>query len=101
MTTMTGATNDECARRPGIHRTLRRRAAADLALFFVGAPENEMLLSLHQVRTNLEADLAEPFGAEAATLVAQAFVATVVRHRREIEAAGMVRRLDDRRKQFI
>jgi 7-keto-8-aminopelargonate synthetase-like enzyme len=63
-------------------------AAADLALFFVGAPENEMLVSLHEVRANLEAELAEAFGAEVAALMAQAFVAAVVGRRREIEAAG-------------
>ena len=63
-------------------------AAADLALYFVGASEDEMLASLHQTRTNLETDLAETFGAEVATAIAQAFVATVIRHRREIEAAA-------------
>jgi 7-keto-8-aminopelargonate synthetase-like enzyme len=64
-------------------------AAAELALFFVGQPEEEMLVSLHQVRTNLEAQLAETFGPEAATLFAQAFVATVAGHRREIDAGTM------------
>jgi hypothetical protein len=63
-------------------------AAADMALFFVGAPEEKMLASLHQTRINLEADLAETFGADVAAAIAEAFVATVVRHRREIEAAG-------------
>jgi hypothetical protein len=53
-------------------------AAADLALFFVGSPENGMLLSLYQVRANLEAELAETFGPDVADAVAQAFVATAV-----------------------
>jgi len=46
-------------------------AAADLALYFVGAPDEQMLASLHQTRTNLnlEADLAETFGAEVATAI--------------------------------
>jgi K+-sensing histidine kinase KdpD len=63
-------------------------AAADLALFFVGAPDEQMLASLQQTRINLETELSETFGAEVATAIAQAFVATVIRHRREIEAAG-------------
>lgn len=66
-------------------------AAADLALFFIGRPEEEMLVSLHQVRTNLEAQLAETFGPEVARLFAQAFVAAVAGHRREIDAAGTCR----------
>jgi hypothetical protein len=61
-------------------------AAADLALFFVGAPDEQMLASLHQTRTNLETELSETFGAEVAAAIAQAFVATVIRHRREIAA---------------
>jgi hypothetical protein len=63
-------------------------AAADLALYFVGAPDEQMLASLHQTRANLETDLAETFGAEVATAIAEAFVATVIRRRRELEAAG-------------
>lgn len=63
-------------------------AAADLALFFVGAPEDAMLLSLGQVRKNLEAKLVDTLGADAAVRFADAFVAAVVGHRREIEAAG-------------
>jgi hypothetical protein len=68
-------------------------AAADLALFFVGVPENEMLLSLYHVRANLEVELAEAFGPEVAALVAQAFVAAVVGRCREIEAAGAAGRV--------
>ena len=67
-------------------------AAADLALFFVGAPEEKMLASLHQTRINLEADLAETFGADVAAAIAEAFVAAVIGHRREIEAAGAMPR---------
>jgi 7-keto-8-aminopelargonate synthetase-like enzyme len=63
-------------------------AAADLALYFVGAPDEQMLASLHQTRTNLEADLAEAFGAEVAALIAETFCATVIWHRRELEAGG-------------
>ena len=63
-------------------------AAADLALYFVGAPDEQMLASLQQTRTNLETELTEMFGAEVATIVAQAFVSAVVGHRREIEGAG-------------
>jgi hypothetical protein len=47
-----------------------------------------MLASLHQTRTNLETELTEMFGADVAAAIAAAFVATVIRHRRELEAAG-------------
>jgi hypothetical protein len=30
----------------------------------------------------------QPFGADVAALIAESFVATVIRHRRELEAAG-------------
>jgi hypothetical protein len=63
-------------------------AAADLALFFVGAPDEQMLASLHQTRTNLETELSETFGADVAALIAETFCATVIRRRRELEAAG-------------
>jgi hypothetical protein len=63
-------------------------AAADLALFFVGQPEEKMLATLRQTRANLEAELSELWGADVAALYAEAFVAAVARHRREIEAAG-------------
>jgi 7-keto-8-aminopelargonate synthetase-like enzyme len=65
-------------------------AAADLGLFFVGAAESDMMAALHQVRSNLEAELAESFGADVAALMAQAFVAAVVGRRREIEHATPV-----------
>jgi K+-sensing histidine kinase KdpD len=60
-------------------------AAADLALLFVGTSEERMLQSLQQTRQNLTADLAEPFGAEIAALVAEAFVTAVARQKAEIE----------------
>jgi hypothetical protein len=63
-------------------------AAADLALYFVGAPDEQMLASLHQTRTNLETELSEPFGADVAALIAGTFCATVIRRRRELEAGG-------------
>jgi hypothetical protein len=63
-------------------------AAADLALFFVGVPENDMMVSLYEVRSNLGAQLSETLGSDVATLFAEAFVATVAGHRREIEAAA-------------
>ena len=60
-------------------------AAADLALFFVGQPEEKMIQSLHEVRANLETDLAETFSADIAGMIAAAFVDAVVCRRREIE----------------
>jgi hypothetical protein len=32
--------------------------------------------------------IGQPFGADVAALIAESFVATVIRHRRELEAAG-------------
>jgi hypothetical protein len=65
-------------------------AAADLALFFAGAPESEMMTALEGVRVNLAEQWAEPFGPETAAVLAQGFVAAVAGRRREIdaEAAG-------------
>jgi hypothetical protein len=68
-------------------------AAADLALLFVGVPDQEMLHSLAQVRSNVAAGLAECFAPKIASLIAEAFVAAVVGHRREIEAAGTTARV--------
>jgi hypothetical protein len=63
-------------------------AAADLALFFVGTPDEAMMESLRDVRSNLETQLSEKLGADVAALFAQAFVVAVVGHRGKIEAAG-------------
>ena len=68
-------------------------AAADVALLFVGTPEDVMLGALYQMRADLEAGLSEAFGADVAAMIAQSFVATVIRHRREIEAAGETSRV--------
>jgi len=67
--------------------------AADLALFFAGVPENKMMVELCQVRANLEIGLAETFGPDVAAAIAEAFVAAVAGHRREIDAAGTVPRV--------
>jgi hypothetical protein len=63
-------------------------AAADLALFFVGAPEHEMMLQLEQVQSNLAAELADTFGVEVAAEFARRFVTAVAGRRREIEAGA-------------
>ncbi len=65
-----------------------RDVAADLALFFVGEPEEKMLSALEQTRSNLEAEIAPILGAETAAAIAAAFTGAVIGHRREIEAAG-------------
>jgi ABC-type cobalamin transport system permease subunit len=62
--------------------------AANLALFFVGEPEEKMLAALEQTRRNIEAEIAPILGAEMAAAIATGFVGAVVGHRREIEAAG-------------
>ena len=61
------------------------KSAADLALFFVGVPEEAMKRSLLEAQSNLEAQLAEPFGPEIARDMAKAFVTAVAGRRREIE----------------
>ncbi|SIO50142.1 hypothetical protein SAMN05443247_06644 [Bradyrhizobium erythrophlei] len=63
-------------------------AANELALLYVGEPEEKMLAALHQARANLEAKLAELFGPDVAAMMAEAFVAAVIGRKREIEAAG-------------
>ena len=45
-----------------------------------------MIQSLHEVRANLETDLAETFSADIAGMIAAAFVDAVVCRRREIES---------------
>ena len=65
-----------------------RDEAANLALFFVGEPEEKMLAALEQTRRNLEAEIAPILGAEMAAEIATGFVGAVVGRRREIEAAG-------------
>jgi hypothetical protein len=62
-------------------------AAAGLASFFVGVDPDAMMLELYTIEANLEAAL-QPFGAEVAALIAETFFATVIRHRRELEAGG-------------
>jgi hypothetical protein len=57
-----------------------------LSLFFVGRPNDEMLVALNRTRENLKRDLADTLGAEVAGRIAEAFVETVIRHRRELEA---------------
>jgi hypothetical protein len=66
-------------------------AAADLALLFVGVPDQEMTQELHRVRSNLEVELAGPFGPDVAASIAQEFVKAVVGRRQEIDDAGSMR----------
>jgi len=65
-------------------------AAAELALFFVGVSHPEMMQSLVTMQANLQAGLAQTFGADVGTQIAAAFVATVVRRRREIGEPAQV-----------
>jgi hypothetical protein len=63
-------------------------AAADgLALFYVGTPENEMVLALYDLEAELENGL-QPLGTGPAAVIAETFCATVIRRRRELEAGG-------------
>jgi hypothetical protein len=63
-------------------------AAADgLALFYVGVPEDAMILELYALEAELENGL-QPLGAGPAAELAETFCAVVIRRRREIEAGG-------------
>jgi hypothetical protein len=64
-------------------------AAADLALFYVGIPDDAMTQSLNEVRSNLTASLSEPFGPDIAAGIAGAFVKAVASRRREIEEVSV------------
>ncbi len=61
----------------------------DLALFFVGEPEEKMLATLQQTRANLQAQLAQQFGPDIAAQIAAAFVKALIGRKAEIEAAGV------------
>jgi hypothetical protein len=63
-------------------------AAGNLALFFVGVPDEEVLVAMPGLRSHMAAAIAGRFGAEVADLIAQALVSAVWARRREIEAAG-------------
>jgi hypothetical protein len=65
-----------------------RDEAANLALFFVGEPEEKMLAALEHTRCNLQTEITPILGAERAAVIATGFVRAVVGCRREIEAAG-------------
>jgi hypothetical protein len=58
--------------------------AGDMALYFVGWPEQEMLSELYEIRERMKAKLCEGVSADIATLIAESFVAAVILRRREI-----------------
>ena len=64
--------------------------AGNVALFFVGVPDAEWQAALSETCANLEARLAEKFGADVAVQIAEAFCDAVFFRRRELEleAAG-------------
>ena len=51
---------------------------------FVGVPEEEMIAALYQIEADFENEL-QSLGADAAATIAESFVATVIRVRRELE----------------
>jgi hypothetical protein len=63
------------------------KAAADIALAFVGEPDEKVRAALEQSRTRLQAELAPQIGAEAAEQVAGALVTAVVSRKAELDAA--------------
>jgi hypothetical protein len=62
-------------------------AAANLALFFTGMPDEEVLDAMPRLRSHMEAGISERFGADLAGLIAAELVKAVLRCRHEIEAA--------------
>ena len=68
-------------------------AAANLALFFAGVPDDEVLSAMPGLREHMAAGLSEKFGADVAGLIAEALVNAVIGRRREIEAAGAMPRV--------
>jgi hypothetical protein len=68
------------------HRSVT--AAADLALFFAGMPDEIMAAALQGIRANMEANLADEFGSDAAESFAKEFVKAVAGHRREIDGGS-------------
>jgi hypothetical protein len=65
--------------------------AAGYATWFAGAPDAEMMPRLDEARLHMTADLAPRFGADAAAAIAEAFVRTVIRQKRDLEAVGIGR----------
>jgi hypothetical protein len=75
---------------PGGERLISRLRdqAADLALFFVGEPDDKVRAHLNQTRANLERDLADTLGAKVAGQIAEGFCAAVMGRKREIERSA-------------
>jgi hypothetical protein len=63
-------------------------AVADLGLFFAGMPDEIMAAALQGIRANLEANLADEFGIDAAGSFAKEFLHAVAGHRREIDGGS-------------
>jgi hypothetical protein len=61
--------------------------AGCLGQSFVGVPEDEMMTALYRLEADFENGL-QQLGADAASTIAESFIATIIRVRREIEAAG-------------
>jgi hypothetical protein len=67
-------------------------AADGLGQFFVGVPEEEMVAVLYDMEADLENGL-QPLGPDVAAYISETFCATVIKHRRELEAAGATSRV--------
>jgi hypothetical protein len=63
-------------------------AASNMGQFFVGVPDEEMVAVLYGIEAQVEDGLRPELGADVASLVAESFVVTIIRRRREIEAGG-------------
>jgi hypothetical protein len=63
--------------------------AAELAAEMVGWPEDHIAAALADVQENLCASLSEDLGTKVARIIATAFARTVVRHRADLQVAGV------------
>jgi hypothetical protein len=64
------------------------QSAADLALYYVGVPDDVMMTELRNVESNLATDLTTQFSAETAAEIAARFVTAVINGRRELGSGG-------------
>jgi hypothetical protein len=65
-------------------------AVASLGLYFVGMPDDQMRHTLLRIRDNLETDLEDSFGEEAAAKFADEFVKAILAHRSEIGGGASI-----------
>jgi hypothetical protein len=63
-------------------------AISDVALAFVGEPDDRVLASLEEMKENLACGWAENLGPDVAAKIADAFVGTIRGEKHRLEASG-------------